>query len=144
LLPHQHREVTHEQSHHVEVQLEETNRGWRITVACQYEAPILTSVSFVFGAEGELSGDGIEGGGSSPLRGDSAVKPQVSPVRLWSEGTVRYTAGGDFIEVAGGAGQHAVKGISNAPHPAGCQTVLVNLVTPYRHTFDVILSGKGQ
>ncbi len=171
LLPHQHREVTHEQSHHVEVQLKETDRGWRITVACQYEAPILTTVSFVFGSEGTLSYEGLQqeaghlGAGVSPAqrgasqaqngasqaqngasptrKGASPAGMEFSPVQLWSEGSVRYTAGEDWIEVTGGAQQHNVKGISNAPHPAGCQTLLINLVTPYRHTFDIILSGKG-
>lgn len=131
LLPHQHREVTHEQTHQVEVNLTETASGWRVEVCCDYEAPILTTVSFVFPIGGSLSGDGI--------------RQEDSQARLWTEGTVRFAAGEDgkdWIQISGGALQHGAKGINNAPHPAGCQTLLVNLVTPYRHVFEIVLSGK--
>jgi hypothetical protein len=129
LMPHQLRALTHEQSHQVEVTLTETETGWRIHVQCDKPDPLLTQLSFVFASEGSLSGVGLAPGGPA--------------TQLWTDGKVRYTSGDDWLELTGGAREHLAQSLNNVSYPASCQTLLVNLLTPYEHTFEIRLSGKG-
>ena len=128
LFPHHLREMTHEQSHRVEVLVTETETGWRINVRCAEQDLILTQLSFVFAIEGSFTGECVETG---PVA-----------TQLWSGDSVRYTAGEDWLELTGGAAQHQARSLNNVSYPAGCQTLLVNLLTPYDHTFEITLSGK--
>ncbi len=128
LFPHQLRETTHEQSHQVKVSLTETETGWRVRVSCDKADVLLTQLSFVFASEGTLSGDHLEAAGQATT--------------FWTGGTARYTAGEDWIELEGGARQHLAQALNNVSYPPSCQTLLVNLLTPYDHTFEIRLSGK--
>nr|WP_169084028.1 hypothetical protein [Paenibacillus sp. PL91]MBC9200139.1 hypothetical protein [Paenibacillus sp. PL91] len=128
LLPHHLREVTHEQQHEVEVELTESEQGWRIRVRCEQPEILMTQISFVFHKEGSLSGEGLA--------------PAAAGTVFWQEGTVRLTAGNDWIELDGGAHKHRAKAINNTSYPADCQTLLVNVMTPYDKTFDIRLSSS--
>lgn len=130
LLPHHLRELTHEQRHDIEVDLAESEdgKGWTICVRCAEPFDLLTQVSFVFGSEGTLEGDGIA--------------PATDRAQFWKQGKVRYTAGDDWMEVDGGAHDHWAKALNNTAYPADCQTLLVNLLTPYDRTFTIRLSGR--
>ncbi|MBD2869325.1 hypothetical protein [Paenibacillus arenilitoris] len=130
LLPHHLREATHEQRHEVEVELTETGQGWRIRVRCGLPDILMTQISFVFGAEGALTGEGLA---------DAADGTQ-----FWREGTVRLAAGEDWIELDGGAREHRARTLNNASYPADCRTLLVNVLTPYDTTFEIRLSGNGR
>lgn len=126
LLPHQWREVTHLQRHHVEAELTESEQGWQLSIRCAEPEGMMVQVAFVFGNEGVLTGE--------------ALTP-VDDIHFWKEGKARYSAGEDWIELDGGAHEHWVKALRNASVPDGCQTLIVNLMTPYDHTFDIKLSG---
>lgn len=128
LLPHQMREVTHLQEHHVEVGLVRTEEGYIIRVQCDKQEPLMTQISFVLGSEGEF------------LSGDLASADKST--QWWKDGTVRYSVGGDWIELDGGACAHTMRAIRNAPLPSDCRTLLVNLVTPYNQTFRIKLSAN--
>lgn len=132
LLPHQLREVTHLQQHHVRIELIETPDGWRIRVVCDKPDVLMTQISFVFGKEGTFEG--------------GELTPAETGTQFWKAGVVKYAAGGDWIELAGGAHEHRAKSIRGASFPADCQTLVVNVLTPYDRTFDIRLSradGKG-
>lgn len=126
LLPHHLRQVTHEQQHQVQITLEETGHGWSIRVQCQREEPILTQISFIFGKEGVLTGEGTQ--------------HIADENYFWKHGTVRLASGDDWMELAGGAHEHWAQGINNASYPAHYRTLLVNVLTPYDRTFELKLS----
>ncbi|WP_373231087.1 hypothetical protein [Cohnella sp.] len=130
LLPHHLREVTHEQQHQVEVVLTESEQGWKIRVHCKQPEILMTQISFVFGKEGALSGEGL--------------MPAAAGTLFWEKGTVRLTAGSDWIELDGGAHEHRAKALNNTSYPADCQTLVVNLMTPYDRTFDIRLSRQDR
>ncbi|TFE23490.1 hypothetical protein E2980_19070 [Cohnella luojiensis] len=130
LLPHHLREVTHEQQHQVEVVLTESEQGWKIRVHCDQPEVLMTQISFVFGKEGALSGGGLV--------------PAAAGTLFWEKGTVRLTAGSDWIELDGGAHEHRAKALNNTNYPADCQTLIVNLMTPYDRTFDIRLSHQDR
>ncbi|WP_419872942.1 hypothetical protein [Candidatus Pristimantibacillus sp. PTI5] len=125
LLPHQLRETTHLQYHHVEAELRKTGHGWQLQVSCAEPDSMMTQIVFVFGGEGSFTGEGL-----TPLE----------DAHFWKHGNVRYAAGEDWIEVDGGAHEHLVKTLRNTAIPGGCQTLIVNLMTPYYKTFDIRLS----
>ncbi|TCN01101.1 hypothetical protein EV294_101553 [Paenibacillus sp. BK033] len=129
LLPHQLREVTHLQQHQVEVELTETVEGWRLRVSCGKPDVLLTQISFIFGKDGELSG------------GDRT--PAETGTEFWKEGIVTFMAGEDWIQLDGGAHEHRMKSIRGAAYPADCQTLVVNVLTPYDRTFDIRLSSSN-
>ena len=126
LLPHQLREVTHLQQHDVRIELIETPDGWRLRVQCDKPDVLLTQISFVFGKEGQLAG------------GERASAE--TGTQFWKAGTVKFTAGEDWIEMDGGAHEHWAKSIRGAAFPVDCQTLVVNVLTPYDRTFHIRLS----
>ncbi|MCR2807685.1 hypothetical protein NQZ67_27720 [Paenibacillus sp. SCIV0701] len=126
LLPHQLREVTHLQHHHVQVELAEEAGGWRLRVQCDMPDVMLTQISFIFGREGTFAGG---------ERADAEAGTQ-----FWKDGTVRYSSGSDWIELDGGAHEHGAKSIRGAGFPADCKTLVVNVLTPYDRTFHLRLS----
>ncbi|MCF2939713.1 hypothetical protein L1N85_14925 [Paenibacillus alkaliterrae] len=128
LLPHHLRELTHEQQHQIEVVLTENEQGWSVRVHCEEPEILMTQISFVFSKEGALSGEGIE--------------PAAAGTFFWEKGTARFSAGNDWIEIGGGAHEHRAKTLNNTSYPADCQTLIVNLMTPYDKTFDIRLSRQ--
>lgn len=129
LLPHQLREMTHLQRHQVAVELTETGEGWKLRVRCDMPDVLLTQISFVFGKEGAFSG------------GERA--PAETGTEFWKEGAVTYACGEDRIVVTGGAHEHRAKSIRGAAFPADCQTLVVNVLTPYDRTFEIKLSPQS-
>ncbi|MFC4099766.1 hypothetical protein [Paenibacillus xanthanilyticus] len=129
LLPHQLREVTHLQHHRVQVELTETGEGWRLRVRCDMPDVLLTQISFVFGKEGTIRG------------GERA--PAETGTQFWKDGIVTFVNGEDWIEVNGGAHEHRAKSIRGAAFPSDCQTLVVNVLTPYDRTFDIRLSPQN-
>ena len=59
---------------------------------------------------------------------------------FWSGGSARLISGGDWIELRGGVQEHLAKGLNQVSYPANCQTLLVNLLTPFDRTFEIRLS----
>lgn len=129
LLPHQLREITHLQYHRVEAQFTANEQGWQLRISCLEPEGMMAQVAFVFGSEGTFAG-----GNLTPMEA----------AHFWKEGTVRYSSGNDWIEMDGGAHEHWVTTLRNASVPAGCQTLIVNLMTPYDKTFDIRLSPSGE
>lgn len=130
LLPHHLREITHEQHHAVQVELTEQAEGWKLQLRCKEPIDMMAQVTFVFGGEGAFSGSAV-------------LAPVTEQAKFWTEGTVRYESSGDWIEITGGAQEHVAREIRNTSFAAGCQTLIVNLMTPYEKTFDIHLSPKG-
>ncbi|WP_224721671.1 hypothetical protein [Paenibacillus vietnamensis] len=126
LLPHHLREITHEQRQQVQAELTETGHGWRIRVWSDRPEPMMAQLSFILGSEGELSGEGLAQAGEGTM--------------FWSGGPARLTSGGDWIELRGGVQEHLAKGLNQVSYPANCQTLLVNLLTPFDRTFEIRLS----
>ncbi|TYP74097.1 hypothetical protein [Paenibacillus methanolicus] len=129
LLPHQLRDVTHLQRHRVAVELTETKEGWKLRVRCDMPDVLLTQISFVFGKEGSFSG--------------GELAPAETGTLFWKDGVVTFASGGEWIEVSGGAHEHRAKSIRGAAFPADCQTLVVNVLTPYDRTFDIRLSPRN-
>lgn len=126
LLPHQLRDVTHLQHHQVQVEMRKAGDGWQLRVRCGMPDVLLTQIAFVFGREGSFEG--------------GELASAEAGTQFWKGGKVRYSAGGDWIELDGGAHEHGVRSIRGAAFPADCQTLVVNVLTPYDRTFHLRLS----
>ncbi|CAH1220178.1 hypothetical protein [Paenibacillus sp. JJ-223] len=127
LLPHQERELTHEQTFSVHAEVAQTKDGWTLDLAGENPQEIMMQLSFVFGSEGELSSNGL-------------VETKKGGPYFWEGGTLRYACGGDWIELTGGELGHLAATVREAKLPDGCQVVLVNFMTPFRKTIHISLS----
>jgi len=129
-LPHQKRALTHEQRHEVEAVLTERADGWDVRIRCSQPELLLTQVSFVFGTEGELAGEGLE--------------PAAEGVWFWKGDAARMAVGGVWIELdGGGAHDHRAIALNGVSYSTKGRTLLVNLLTPYDRTFRITLSGAA-
>lgn len=59
---------------------------------------------------------------------------------LWSGGQIRYTSGGEWIDLTGGEMAHLGRTSPEPGPPKSYKTVQVNLVTPFDKTFTLTLS----
>jgi hypothetical protein len=127
LLPHQHRPLTHNQTHELTAVLFPEADGWTIRLSSDEREDVYTQLTFIFGLDGAISGEGLQplGGG-----GDNY---------LLQTGACEYRAGGDTIVIEGGACEHRLAAMRDDNHPAGCLYVHVNLVTPFAREFRVRL-----
>ena len=139
LLPHQSRPLTHEQTLSVETEVHRTETGWSIRLHCAEPAQVLAQLSFKFGWEGNFTSGGLPPGAQ-----DNFTLGELQPVDednfLWSSGQIRYTSGGDWIELTGGEMAHLGRPSPEQGPPKSYKTVQVNLVTPFDKTFTLTLS----
>ncbi|OXM82533.1 hypothetical protein [Paenibacillus rigui] len=125
LLAHQHRPVTHLQTHRLTAELTPGESEWSIKISSDEREDVATQLTFILGVEGTLSGEGVN---------------QAEHSRYFlKSGKARYEAGGEAIEISSGAWEHGVPTLRNDDHPAGCRYVHVNLITPFERTFTVRL-----
>lgn len=125
LLAHQHRPVTHLQTHRLTAELTPGESEWSIKIRSDEREDVAAQLTFILGVEGTLSGEGVN---------------QAEHRRYFlKSGKARYEAGGEAIEIFPGAWEHGVPTLRNDDHPAGCQYVHVNLITPFERTFTVKL-----
>lgn len=126
LLPHQSRELTHEQTFRVEAEASRTEYSWTLCLKGSETENVMTQISFVFGSEGHFS--------------SGELTKTDEGHHMWSGGTLRYTCGEDWIELTGGEMNHLATTIREANLPNHCKIVLVNLMTPFDKTFTLTLS----
>ncbi|MFC9712250.1 hypothetical protein ACFTRD_29430 [Paenibacillus sp. NPDC056933] len=126
LLPHQSRTVTHEQTFRVQTEVLQSENGWTLDLSGAEPEQIMMQLSFVFGAEGELSHGEL-------LETDEGHY-------LWKGGALRYTCGEDWIELNGGELGHLAATVREAKLPDKCKVVLVNFLTPFHKTIHISLS----
>lgn len=126
LLPHQSRQLTHEQTFRVGAELQPTENGWNMHLSGQEPEDIMMQLSFVFGSEGELTCE-------------DAIETSEGHY-LWKGGTLRYTCGEDWLEITGGELGHLAATVREAKLPDKCKVVLVNFMTPFDKTIQISLS----
>lgn len=126
LLPHQSRDLTHEQTFLVQTEVLRTENGWTLKLAGEQPEQLMVQLSFVFGSEGELSQGEL-------LETDEGHY-------LWKSGTLRYSCGDDWIELTGGEVGHLAATVREAKLPNKCKVVLVNFMTPFHKTVHISLS----
>lgn len=126
LLPHQTRELTHEQTFCIEAEASRTEYSWTIRLKGSGTENVITQISFVFDSEGHFSS------------GDLTKTDEGH--YMWNGGILRYTCDEDWIELSGGECNHLVPTIREANLPEHCKIVLVNLMTPFDKTFTLTLS----
>ncbi|MDR6549001.1 hypothetical protein [Paenibacillus qinlingensis] len=126
LLPHQHRPMTHSQKLALQAEIMKSGDSeWTVRVASDEREDVFTQVTFIFGNEGTVSGEDLHAGEEGKY--------------FLQSGAMRYEVGGDVIEISSGAYEHKLPILREDSHPAGCQYVHVNLVTPYDRTFKIRL-----
>ncbi|AFC31659.1 hypothetical protein PM3016_4927 [Paenibacillus mucilaginosus 3016] len=125
LLPHQHRPMTHLQEHRLEAEVSRLAGEWKIRVQSDGREDVLAQLTFVFAADGELAGEGLQpaGEGRHFLTGGRAV----------------YRVAEAALELEGGAFEHRLPVLREDVHPADCRCVHINLVTPFDHTVTIRL-----
>lgn len=126
LLPHQSRQLTHEQTFQVEAKTLRTETGWILHLAASEPQEVVVQLSFVFGDEGHLSG--------------GEIQQTVEGHYLWKDGALRYSCGEDWMELRGGELGHLATTVREAKLPEQCKVVLVNLMTPFEKTVEIKLS----
>lgn len=126
LLPHQSRQLTHEQTFQVEARTQRTETGWILHVAASEPQEVMVQLSFLFGDEGHLSG--------------GELYQTAEGHYLWKGGTLRYSCGDDWIELSGGELSHQATTVREARLPDQCKVVLVNLMTPFEKSIQIKLS----
>ncbi|MDG0791135.1 hypothetical protein OMP38_09815 [Cohnella ginsengisoli] len=117
LLPHHQREETHVQRLRVAVDVVEAADGWELVIRSSEPEELMTQISVILAADGELSG--------------GELAPAGAGKQFWKSGTLRYEAGGDALELSGGAYAHTAGFVREANLPFDCQTLLLNVVTPF-------------
>ncbi|SDN32991.1 hypothetical protein SAMN04487897_102528 [Paenibacillus sp. yr247] len=125
LLPHQHRPMTHLQTHELQVEIKQGASDWTIRISSDQREDVFTQVTFILGSEGAASGSDLQDAGEGKY--------------FLKSGSMTYTVDEDRIEISSGAYEHLLPILREDQHPAGCQYVHVNLVTPFDRTFTVRL-----
>ncbi|WP_328802433.1 hypothetical protein [Saccharibacillus alkalitolerans] len=128
LLPHQARELTHEQVFRMRADLVPIAGGWDLRLQADEPGDVMTQLSFVFGGEGKIVSGELSKAGKDRW--------------LWSGGALRYESGGDWIELTGGEMSHLAPSVREAVQPDGCIVVLINLMTPLDKTVSIRLSTE--
>ncbi|OXM86592.1 hypothetical protein CF651_09060 [Paenibacillus rigui] len=133
LLPHQHRPMTHSQTHRVQVDVQGVDHlTWQVRVSSDSPEDVFTQIAFIFGEEGQFV---VEAGDK-----ESVLQQAAPHAQFWKQGCVRYQVGEDRIELEAGAHEHTLTGVRDIQHPSGASSLLVNLITPFEHTFTLRLS----
>nr|WP_271753266.1 hypothetical protein [Cohnella sp. JJ-181] len=117
LLPHHLREETHVQRLRVEADVVEAADGWELVIRSSEPEDAMAQISVILAADGELSG--------------GELAPAGEGKQFWKSGSVRYAAGGDALELSGGAFEHTAAFVREANLPSDCRTLLLNVVTPF-------------
>ncbi|MFD1908786.1 hypothetical protein ACFSQ7_39645 [Paenibacillus rhizoplanae] len=112
LLPHQSRPLTHEQTLSVETEVHRTETGWTIRLHCAEPAQVLAQLSFKFGWEGNFTSGELETLDEDNTSGELQMVDEDN--FLWRDGQIRYTSGGDWIDLTGGEMAHLGR---TAPEP---------------------------
>lgn len=130
LLPHQHRTATHTQTYQLEVRISELEHGFDLEIISNEPTDVMTQLSFVFDQQAMITA--VDG-----------QLEQITPEsQLWSAGTVVVQQGNDMMELTGGCLQHTASSVREASYPRDCQTLLVNVMTPFVHRIGIrFLSG---
>jgi hypothetical protein len=127
LLPHHRRPVTHEQRLELDVQVSKLSSGWQVRVRSGKLADCMTQISLIWAGETSFS----QGGLTDVSRTDSGS------VQQWTDGMLVCEAGEDKLELTGAACEHMLSSVRGASRPEHCRTLLVNLLTPFDHTFTI-------
>ncbi|WCT55657.1 hypothetical protein PQ456_21330 [Paenibacillus kyungheensis] len=127
LLPHQHRISTHTQTYLLEVRITELEHGLDLEIISNEPPDVMTQLSLVFDQQAIITA--VDG-----------QLEQITPEsQLWSAGTVVVQQGNDMMELTGGCLQHTASSVREASYPRDCQTLLVNVMTPFVHRIGIRL-----
>ncbi|WP_223292336.1 prenyltransferase/squalene oxidase repeat-containing protein [Salipaludibacillus neizhouensis] len=124
LLPHQDRELTHNQYHKLDISILPDRNDWIINIRTDERKDVFTQIVFIFDANGNLSGKGLI--------------PQKNSY-FWKDDKLLYEAGGDKITLTSGAHEHWMEDIQHINQSHGAQIVKVNLLSPVNKTFHLKL-----
>ncbi|NHN29789.1 hypothetical protein G9U52_08060 [Paenibacillus sp. S3N08] len=125
LLPQQHRPVTHLQQQALTVDVTQEAAEWKIHVRSDQREDVMMQLTFILGAEGCIQGTDIENIGESRY--------------VLKSGSLTYHTEGSAFEISSGSYEHWLPDIRNDYHPAGCQYVHINLLTPVDRIFTIRL-----
>lgn len=130
LLPHQHRIATHTQTYQLEVRISELEHGFDLEIISKEPTDVMTQLSFVFDQQAMITAV------------DGQLEQITRESHLWSAGTVVVQQGNDMMELTGGCLQHTASSVREASYPRDCQTLLMNVMTPFVHRIGIrFLSG---
>lgn len=125
LLPHQHRKITHLQKHEITLEITPHPDRWSVHVKSDQLEEVFTQITFIFGEEGELSGEG--------------VKQVQNQQYFLTEGKAIYSVGKEKVEISPGAHEHWLDTLREDVHSPGCKYLSINLMTPLDLTLDIKL-----
>lgn len=125
LLPHQIRPMTHLQTHELQVEIKQEASDWTIRIHSDEREDVFAQLTFILGNEGVVDGGDLQDAGEGKY--------------FLKNGAMTYSVDEDRIEISPGAFEHLQPILREDQHPAGCQYVHVNLVTPFDRTFTVRL-----
>jgi len=131
LLPHQHRPLTHVQSAGMEIRAAADSQRVKLRIRSLGTGDVPAQLQFLFDPDCAVDGDALfeayEGRGF-----------------FLKSGRMRFGSAEGWIELEGGAYQHAEHEIRNASVPDGMIGVLVNLATPFDHEIAIRFSPQTE
>ncbi|WP_208590055.1 hypothetical protein [Gracilibacillus suaedae] len=123
LLPHQYRNVTHNQKHHVEVNVKQYDNKWELQLCTDQLKDVFYQVEFIFSADANLNGDEIE-----------SIDEQHY---FWKDGILEISQGKDKMQIGCGAHEHWQAHLAKIECNSQIKVVKVNLLSPVDQTFVI-------
>lgn len=123
LLPHQHRELTHNQTYEMSIDIVKEGADWKLHMTSDDRLDVFTQIMFLFKSDGHVSGKDI-----------LSISENS---RFWKSDKLTHTSGRDKITIESGAHEHWLEDIRPINLGNGIQTVKVNLVSPINKTFHI-------
>src|SRR5699024_8964011 len=119
LLPHQYREITHNQKHNVEMKVKNDDNNWELQLCANDLKDVFYQVEFYFSSEAILSGDKLESTDDQHY--------------FWKDGVLEISQGKDKLQIESGAYEHWQAQLSKNELMNQMKVVKVNLVSPVDH-----------
>ncbi|WP_018930451.1 hypothetical protein [Gracilibacillus lacisalsi] len=127
LLPHQYRNVTHNQSFEVTIDIVREGNDWTIRVLTDDSADVFVQIEFLFRLNDKLKGEGLK------KIGDHSY--------FWEGNDLTLLSGSDKITLESGEYEHWQENIGS-PKYHNLKQVKVNMISPINKRFRLVTSLK--
>src|SRR5699024_3946189 len=116
LLPHQHRDLTHNQKHNVEVKINNFDNHWELRLCTDNLVDVFYQVEFFFSSEAILNEDNLENIDDRQY--------------FWRKGVVDISQGKDKLQIESGAQEHWQIQLVKSELISQMKVLKVNLMSP--------------
>ena len=123
LLPHQYRELTHNQQFRITIEINKEDKGWSIRLLTDTREDVFMQIVFLFHLEDQLAGEALE-----------KVRDNVY---FWKKDSLELVSGEDCLTLESGSHEHWQENLRHTDEQA-LKEVKVNMISPIDKTFKLI------